>query len=92
MCKAAAESALENDPNSFIRGLNSGILFLMVIPYLIVGVIFRVEIVQFFRNLFSKEKTPVNKKSLKKLSFFLTFITVSVILFAYFLFLYNRYH
>ena len=61
MCKAAAESDLKNNPNSFAKGLNTGIIFLMTIPYIIVGVIFRKDVVQFFRNIGNKEKTPFNK-------------------------------
>ncbi|MGZ3864862.1 MAG: hypothetical protein ACXVC6_11250 [Bacteroidia bacterium] len=84
MCKAAAESSLESNPNSVARGLNNGILFLMSIPYVVVAVIFRKEIKQFFINLRSKEKTPINKKSLEKMTFALTFITCAVILFIIF--------
>ena len=84
MCKAAAESSLEANPNSVAKGLNSGILFLMSIPYIVVAVIFRKELKQFFINLRSKEKTPINKKNLEKMTFALTFITCAVILFIIF--------
>jgi len=91
MCKAAAESDLQNNPNSVAQGLNTGILFLMFIPYLIVGVIFRKDIFIFFRNIGSKEKTPFNKKSLSNLTFLLTFISCTVILFAIFISFYKPY-
>jgi|GEM_PF-271639 hypothetical protein len=91
MCKAAAESDLQNNPNSIAQGLNTGILFLMFIPYLIVGVIFRKDILIFFKNIGSKEKTPFNKKSLSSLTFLLTFISCTVILFAIFISFYKPY-
>src|SRR5580658_2223920 len=81
MCKAAAESDLKNNPNSLAKGLNTGILFLMVIPYIIVGIIFRKDSVQFFKNIGNKEKTPFNKARLHNLTFLLTFISCTVILF-----------
>jgi hypothetical protein len=91
MCKAAAESDLQNNPNSVAQGLNTGILFLMFIPYLIVGVIFRKDILVFFKNIGSKEKTPFNKKSLNNLTFVLTFVSCAVILFVIFISFYKPY-
>jgi hypothetical protein len=89
MCKAAAESSLESNPNSVAKGLNKGILFLMGIPYLAVAVIFRKELLQFVKNLRSKEKTPINAKSLSKLTFAITFITCAVVLFVLFMSIYK---
>jgi hypothetical protein len=40
MCKAVAESNIDNNSNSVGKGLNTGILYLMLIPYLIIGSIF----------------------------------------------------
>lgn len=37
MCKATAESDLNNGGASIARGLNTGILYLMAIPYIILG-------------------------------------------------------
>jgi heme/copper-type cytochrome/quinol oxidase subunit 2 len=91
MCKAAAESDLQNNPNSVAQGLNTGILFLMFIPYLIVGVIFRNEIILFFKNIRNKEKTPFNKKRLNNLTFVLTFVSCTVILFIIFISFYKPY-
>jgi heme/copper-type cytochrome/quinol oxidase subunit 2 len=91
MCKAAAESDLQNNPNSLAKGLNTGILFLMVIPYIIVGVIFRKDIAQFFKNIGNKEKTPFNKARLNNLTFLLTFISCTVILFIIFISFYKPY-
>ncbi|GIV29371.1 MAG: hypothetical protein KatS3mg028_0437 [Bacteroidia bacterium] len=50
MCKAAAESDMENNPNSVAKGINAGILFLMVIPYILMFFFFRKEITGFFKG------------------------------------------
>jgi hypothetical protein len=91
MCKAAAESSVKANPNAVAKGLNTGILFLMAIPYAVVGIIFRKELGEFFRNLKSKEKTAINKKSLGKLTFALTFVTCAVVLFVVFISFYKAY-
>lgn len=85
MCKAAAESDLKNDPNSVARGLNKGILFLMAFPYLIVGVIFRKELLQLLRNLRSKSKEPLSPARKQWLIMALTFSGIIMILFIVFL-------
>ena len=55
MCKATAESASENIDESIGEGLNSGILYLMGIPYalllLAVFVFFRKPLARFYREL-----------------------------------------
>ena len=89
MCKAAAESSVKANPKSVAKGLNTGILFLMCIPYIAVGLIFRKELGQFAKNFRSKEKSPINKKSLSKLTFALTFITCTLILFVVFISFYK---
>jgi len=89
MCKAAAESSIKSNPKSIAKGLNKGILFLMAIPYLVVAIIFRKELMQFFKNLGNKEKTAVNKKSLSKLTFAITFVTCAVVLFVFFISFYK---
>jgi len=91
MCKAAAESDLQNNPNSLAQGLNKGILFLMAIPYIIVAVIFKNDITLFFKNIRNKEKTPFNKRSLNNLTFALTFVSCAVVLFAIFISFYKPY-
>jgi len=84
MCKAAAESNLENDPKSIARGLNKGILFLMAAPYVIVGFIFRKDIAILFRNMKSKSKVPLSKERKQWLRFSLSFATILLILFIIF--------
>ncbi|MCU0361031.1 MAG: hypothetical protein MUF75_10000 [Bacteroidia bacterium] len=57
MCKEAAESSLKNDPKSMARSLNSGILYLMAVPYLMILFIFRKQIVNLWKSKFGKVKT-----------------------------------
>lgn len=54
MCKQAAESSLKANPNSMARSLNSGILYLMAAPYLLVAFIFRKQLVQLWKRVFKK--------------------------------------
>jgi len=53
MCKATAETANQNTSGSLAEGLNSGILYLMLIPYTLLAVIaivfFRKRIANFFK-------------------------------------------
>lgn len=53
MCKATAETANQNTSGSLAEGLNTGILYLMLIPYtllaLIAIVFFRKRIANFFK-------------------------------------------
>lgn len=53
MCKATAESASQNTGGSLAEGLNSGILYLMLIPYVLLIslglVFFRKRIANFFK-------------------------------------------
>lgn len=44
MCPAVAEHSEESE------GLNLGIIYLMVVPYIIFGVVFRKRIVKFYRE------------------------------------------
>lgn len=39
MCKATAESATENVDKGIGEGLNSGIVYLMLIPYVLLGTV-----------------------------------------------------
>ncbi len=50
MCKANAESSLRNG-SSIAKGLNTGILYLMAVPYLMLGFIFRAQIKSFYLRL-----------------------------------------
>ena len=91
MCKAAAEASIKANPKSVAKGLNKGILFLMTVPYVVVGIIFRKELAQFVKNLRYKEKSAINKKSLGKLTFAITFVTCAMVLFAVFISFYRAY-
>ncbi len=85
MCKAAAESDLENNSKSIARGLNKGILFLMAMPYLIVSVIFRKELLGLIKNFKEKRKQPLSKEKKQWLVFGLSVSTVWLVLFLLFL-------
>jgi hypothetical protein len=57
MCKEAAASSLKNDPTGMARSLNSGILYLMAVPYLLLAFIFRKQIASLYRKLKGKEES-----------------------------------
>ena len=50
-CRLLAEQGSELDENSFGSNINTGILYLMVIPYLLLLFLFRKRILGFFRGL-----------------------------------------
>lgn len=54
MCRASAESASQNDNPGIGEGLNSGIVYLMGIPYLLMAVVgivfFRKKIAALFKS------------------------------------------
>lgn len=54
MCKATAESATENVDKGIGEGLNAGIVYLMLVPYVLLATIalvfFRKKIVALFRS------------------------------------------
>lgn len=53
-CKMLAEQGAEVDEGSFGSTINSGILYLMTIPYLILMFLFRERIFQFLKGVFKK--------------------------------------
>jgi hypothetical protein len=54
-CKLLAEQNAGLDENSFGSGINGGILYLMVIPYLLLMFLFRNQIIGFLKSFFSKK-------------------------------------
>lgn len=50
MCKQAAASSLENNENSMAKGLNTGILYLLAVPYILIAFIFRKQIMSLYRS------------------------------------------
>lgn len=54
-CKLVAEQGSEMDESSFGSNINSGIIYLMIIPYLIIMFIFRKQILSFLKGLFAKK-------------------------------------
>lgn len=57
MCKQSAASTLDNDPNSVAKGLNSGILYLLALPYILVAIVFRKQLIALWKNWRGKEVT-----------------------------------
>ena len=53
-CKMLTEQGSELDENSFGSNINTGILYLMIIPYLLIMFLFRKRILEFFRSLLVK--------------------------------------
>lgn len=49
-CKLVAEQGAEADENSFGSNINSGILYLMAMPYIFLVIVFRKKIFNFFRS------------------------------------------
>lgn len=49
-CKLLAEQSTEVGEASFGTNINKGILFLMAIPYILLFILFRKRIIQFFRS------------------------------------------
>ena len=65
MCKANAESSLRNGP-SVARGLNSGILYLMTIPYLLLAFIFRQQIKSLYYKIKSRFLNKIKSRFLTR--------------------------
>jgi hypothetical protein len=57
MCKAAAETSAKNDPESMAKNLNTGILYLMAVPYLALCFIFRKQIAQLWKKLRGQDQS-----------------------------------
>ena len=53
-CKMLAEQGAEMEEDSFGSSINTGILYLMVIPYLILLFLFREKILGFLKGLVKK--------------------------------------
>jgi hypothetical protein len=54
MCKASVESS-QGQKNSVAGGLNTGILYLMAVPYLLIAFIFRKQLISLWRNIRGKQ-------------------------------------
>jgi hypothetical protein len=53
-CKLLAEQGSELDEASFGSNINLGILYLMIVPYLLIMFLFRKKIISFFKSLVKK--------------------------------------
>ncbi|TNE97506.1 MAG: hypothetical protein EP322_06575 [Bacteroidetes bacterium] len=56
-CKLLSEQGAELDEDSFGSNINYGILYLMIIPYLLIMFLFRKHIIAFFKKFLSKKPT-----------------------------------
>jgi len=54
MCKQVVKSS-QDGPNSVAKNLNTGILYLMAVPYLMIAFIFRKQLVSLYKTLRGKE-------------------------------------
>ncbi len=54
-CKLLAEQGAEMDESSFGTNINSGILYLMIIPYILILFLFRKKILAALRMVFLKK-------------------------------------
>jgi Na+/alanine symporter len=57
-CKLMAEQGVGVDDTTFASNINSGILYLMAFPYLILLVLFRKQITRFLKSFFTQAKSP----------------------------------
>lgn len=60
MCKASVESS-QGQKNSVAGGINQGILYLMAVPYLLLGFIFRKQLITLWKVI---RKKPVAEEDL----------------------------
>lgn len=56
-CKLLTEQGSELDENSFGSNINWGILYLMIVPYLLLMFLFRKRIFLFFKSTLGKSKS-----------------------------------
>jgi len=56
MCKAVAEDGVADNENTVGLGLNTGILYLMTVPYIILFFLFRKKLASFYREFMSIHK------------------------------------
>jgi hypothetical protein len=56
-CKMMAEQGSELEEGAFGKNINSGILYLMIIPYLILMFLFRKQLISLTKQYLFKKKT-----------------------------------
>jgi hypothetical protein len=57
-CKLMAEQGVGVDDTTFASNINSGILYLMAFPYIILLILFRKQITRFLKSFFAQAKSP----------------------------------
>lgn len=58
-CRMMSEQSAELGDEAFTSNINVGILYLMLIPYMLLMFLFRKRILRFFRKLFGKKTADV---------------------------------
>jgi Na+/alanine symporter len=53
-----AEQGVGVDDTTFASNINSGILYLMAFPYIILLILFRKQITRFLKSFFAQAKSP----------------------------------
>jgi hypothetical protein len=85
MCKAAAESSLENG-GGIAKGVNNGIIYLMGVPYILLGMfcyIFRQDLARVYHT-WRKTEYDVRGSVFKQYRFLFVFFAVLSVLFLVF--------
>lgn len=85
MCKASAESSLENG-GSIAKGVNSGIIYLMGVPYILLTmfcVVFRKDIAVVYHR-WRKTSPEALGTAMKEYRFLIVFFAVLSVLFMIF--------
>jgi hypothetical protein len=54
-CRMLSEQSAELGENAFASNINTGILYLMAVPYLLLMFLFRKRIIRFLKSLFVKK-------------------------------------
>jgi hypothetical protein len=88
MCKASAESTLQNGGGGIARGINSGIIYLMGVPYILLGMfcfIFRSDISTVYHRWRKTSPDAINNvfKQYRFLFVFFGILSVLFLIFAY---------
>lgn len=55
-CRLVTEQSTELGENSFGSSINYGILFLLIVPYLLIAFFFRKGLIKFFRRILKLDK------------------------------------
>lgn len=57
-CKLMAEQGIGLEDSTFASNINFGILYLMAFPYIILLILFRKQLIRFFKSFVAQSKSP----------------------------------